>query len=199
MPDDDVKGKVVRLLGAAKPVRRRARPAGVVQSAIGEGNIQAGRDVHIKTERLVTRPRVTVVPGYGVVSEPQKARLLELCDRWVVTNDAVRRTKLSYEAARGALKRKARVTSYHLIPADQFAMLERWLLTQIARVNAMPSAAARSPSWRNDRIKAIQARCNERGFQERRRTYMLERFGVSSMTGLTDGDLGRLYSAVMGW
>jgi hypothetical protein len=62
MPDeDDVKGKVVRLLAGAKPARRRARPAGVVQSARGSNNIQAGGDVHIKTEKIDARPRANQV------------------------------------------------------------------------------------------------------------------------------------------
>lgn len=197
--NSDVKGKVVSLLteamrgGKSPQARKRRAPS---QQVTGNNNIQAGGDVHIRTERLLTRPRVTVVPGYGVVSEEQKARLIELCNQWVATNSAVRRSKLSYAAARGALNRQARVTSYHLIAAERFVELERWLLNQIARINAMPSAAARSPEWRASRITAIQARCTEKGLQDWRHTYMLEHFRANSMTELSDGDLQHLYRAV---
>lgn len=197
--NDDVKGKVIRLLTEATgrkkttPARKRRAPT---QQIRGNSNIQAGGDVHIMTGRLLTRPRVTVVPGYGVASEAQKTRLMELCNRWVKTNNAVRHTRLSYAAARGALNRKARVTSYHLIPADQVAALEHWLLMQIARINAMSSAAAGSSSWRTERIKAIQARCTQKGIQGWRHAYMAERFGATSMTELSDADLQLLYRAV---
>lgn len=198
--DDDVKGKVVRLMAGARPEKKRSRkrePAGQRQRIEGNNNIQAGRDMHIKTERIITRPRVTVVPGYLTITAAQKARLLDLKNRWVDTNNAVRRTKLSYAAAQSAINRRAGVNSYHEIRIERFAEIEAYILRQIAIVNRMPSAHVRSPSWRTARIRAIQARCGEKFIQEWRRRFMAERFGKTSMTDIDDAELEVLYRAVM--
>lgn len=197
MSDDDIKKKVVDILTGRKPRARKRKRAKPQQRIKGDNNIQAGRDVRIKTERIVTRPRVTVVPGYLTISAAQKARLLELKNKWVETRNAVRKTKFSYAAAQTAINRRAGVNSYHEIPIERFDEIEAYVLRQIAIINRMPSARARSPSWRTARIRAIHARCGEKFLEEWRRRFMAERFGKTSMTDLGDDDLEVLYRAVM--
>lgn len=197
--DEDVKGKVVRLLADAvpdRPARKRVRAATI--SVRGNGNLVAGRDLHIKAERVVHRPRVVVVPGDGVVDAGQKARLKELVDRWVELDRVVSRKKpVSWASAWSALNRKMRVNSYHELPAGQFPAAVKFLEQQIARLNRTPTARKRSPAWRASRIRAIQARCSQKGLQEWRHELMADRFGKASMTELDNDELEALYSAVM--
>ncbi len=197
--DNDVKEKVVRLLGDAvpdRPARRRPKEASV--SVRGDGNVVAGRDVHIKAERIVHRPRIVVVPGDGAVDASQKARLKELVDRWVELDRLVSRKKpISWASAWSALNRKMRVNSYNELPSERFPTAVKFLEQQLGRLNRTPTARRRSPTWRTSRIRAIQARCNEKGLQGWRRRFMSDRFGKSSMTEIGNDELESLYNAVM--
>jgi len=197
--DDDVKGKVVRLLADAlpdRPARGRSKPVAV--SVRGDGNLVAGRDIHIKTERIVHRPRIVVTPGVGVVDAGQKARLKELIGQWVALDVAVSlKQPVSWASAWSALNRKMRVNSYHELPTEKFPDACKFIEQQVARLNRMPTARNHSPSWRASRIRAIQARCNQKGLQEWRHQFMIDRFGKASMTDLGNDDLEILYSAVI--
>lgn len=197
--DDDVKSKVVRLLASAvpePPARKRSKLGEV--SASGDGNIVAGRDVHIKTERIIHRPRIVVTPGDGVVDAGQKARLKELIGRWVALDAVVSRIgPISWASAWSALNRKMRVNSYHELPTEKFLVACKFIEQNIARLNRTPTARKRSPTWRMSRVRAIQARCTQMGIQEWRHRFMVERFGKASMTDLDNGELEVLYNAVM--
>lgn len=197
MPDD-IKGKVVSLISdAAKNRRQREKPAPAI-AVSGDGNVVAGRDVLVKTERVVITRRVTITPGRGHVDAEQKAKLQALVKRWVELDKVVSRGEpLSYAAAWGSLNRRMKVNSYHELPSYKFPAAVSYLEQQVGRLNRTPTARRRSSSWRADRIKAIQARCNEIGAQEWRKAYMAERFGKGSMTELDDVELERLYGAVM--
>lgn len=197
--DDDVKGKVVRLLSGTvpdRPARGRAKPA--TFSVRGAGNVVAGRDIHIKTERIVHRTRVVVTPGVGVVDAGQKARLKELIDRWVALDRLVsRKQPISWASAWSALNKKMRVNSYHELPSEMFLVAVKFIEQHIARLNRTPTARKRSPTWRASRVRAIQARCSQKGIQEWRCRFMVERFGKASITDMDNDELEILYSAVM--
>lgn len=200
--DEDKKSRVVKLIQeASRPIGQdqpRSGSPGRVQRIVGNGNIQAGGDVHITTERVVTRPRVTVIPGDGVIDNAQAARLKALVSDWVTKNNLVRRTKLSFAAAWSALNKRAGVTAYRLIPSAKFSTLEKWLQAQIGRIGSMNSAPSKDPGWRGAKIGAIKARCkNQLGDEHAYCDYIMKNFGAASLTELSIDQLKKTYSYVM--
>lgn len=176
----------------------RSTPSPAIVGNGNIGNIMAGGDIHITAQRVVTRPRVTVTPGDGVISEEQAARLKGLIDEWVKTNNAVRRTKITHQGAWSALNKNGKVASYRMTPSVQFPAQERWLLQQIARIRKMSSAASKDPEWRSSRIKAIKARSSKQHGDSRAYEKYIAQFGKASLTELTDGELQATYSHVFG-
>ena len=194
--DDEKMSRVIELFKAhANPLVERAE---LTQSIVGSGNIQVGGDLHVKVERLVTRPRVVLTPGDGVIDESQAARLKALLTDWVNTNNAVRRTQLSFAAAWSALNKRAGVTSYRAIPSEKFASLEKWLQQQSARIGNMASAPRKDGDWRAKKIGAIKARCkNQLGDEYAYRPYIQRNFKADSLSELATADLQRVYAYVM--
>ena len=201
--DDEIKNKVTQLfsgVGRKEIAGRRVVRASVSQTARGNNNIQAAGDVHVTTPRVVTRPRIVVHPGTTNVSAEQKAKLQALVKKWVELSAAISRGQpVTFASAWAVLNKKMRVNSYAEISYENFDAAHDFLTKQIAVLNRKPSARRKSPTWRTSRIAAIQSRCNERGYQDRRRSYMRERLGVDSMTKLNDADLEKLYGAVFSW
>lgn len=195
--DDDKKSNVIDLFkSASKPNRIvRSKPTIAVN---GDSNIIGDGNTVIKTEKIIHRPKVEVKTGDGVVTSEQKARLQQLVKDWMVARSSVRKSELSYGAAWSSVNKKAGVNSYHEIPSAKFKLVETWLLKQIAIINSMPSAPAKSTQWRSSRIKGIQSRCTELGIQEKRKAYMLKTFGKDSLTLLSDADVDRVYRWAMG-
>lgn len=100
----------------------------------GNNNVAAGRDVHIVAGTVMYKQKLLVRLDSPMVSEDQKARLLELRDHWVALHNVTTRAgPLTFQAAQKAINTKAGVRSYHLIPATRYQVLERWLLEQIGR------------------------------------------------------------------
>lgn len=198
----DQSDKITRLrtaLNEAVPANPKRAPHSKPAIAVnGDGNIVGNGNTMIKTDRVIHRPRIVVKTGDGVVTADQKGRLMQLVKDWMTLRNAVRKTTLSYAAAWSAVNKKAGVNSYSEIPTEKFPAIEKWLLQQIAIVNSMPSAPAKSTHWRNDRIKGIQSRCNELGIQDKRKAYMLNAFGKESLTLLSDADVEKVYRWAMG-
>jgi len=203
----ELEKKIEESLWNAKPKRKMSKPPapatgnviyingdGVDVGQVAGGNIH---NVTYKTEKVDQRPRVTVVPGVEVISETQKRRLLDIRDKWIEKNNEVRKTKLTHAGAQAAINKKAGVTSYHLVPLDKFTTVEKYTQQQIGRLNNTATAKKKSPSWANDRKRAIQMHYNQLGIQDWRKDYMRKTFGKGSMTELTDDELQKLYQAVM--
>lgn len=197
--EDDKKKKVVDLFKSnakPKPVARR-KPKPTIEIK-GDSNIVGDGNTVIKTEKVIHRPKVEVKTGDGVVTAAQKARLQQLVKDWIAVRGAVRKSDLSFAGAWAAVNKQAKVNSYHEIPVEKFPSIERWLLTQIAIVNSMPSASKKSKTWRDDRISSIQARCNQLSIQDKRKIYMLKNFGKDSLTMMSDEEVEKVYRWAMG-
>ena len=202
--DDDKKralaSKIEEVLvkSTTKPrVRKKTTDIITINITAGNGDGHGIGNTIIKTEKVVHKPKIQVKTGDGVVTAEQKARIQQLVKDWISTHDAVKQTKLTPAAAWSITNKQAGVNSYHEIPAEKFDKIEKWLLKQIALVNAMPSAKKKSSTWRATRIKGIQSRCNELGMQVKRKEYMKKYFGKDSLTMLSDDDVEKVYRWVM--
>lgn len=201
--DEEKKKKIVSLFKAASKPRRAPQPVGpgtvIVVNASGQAQA-AGRDIHnYHYERPPRAPRVTVMPGAGVIDENQARRLKTLVEDWVSTNNCVRRTQITHAGAWSALNKRAGVTSYRLIPAAKFHAMEKWLQQQLGRLGNMASAPRKDDSWRGKKIGAIKARCkNQLGDEFAYKQYIQRRFGAASLSELATDELQATYAYVMG-
>lgn len=161
-------------------------------NVIGSNNI-----VHIQPPQQVKK-KVIVKTGDGVINATQKAKLQGLIRDLKDTHSQVKKSELSWGAAWSKVIIPLKVSSYHEIPGERFEDAAKILQIEIAKLKNMNSAPKKVKNWRASQIKAIQARCNERGLQDWRKEYMVTHFGQSTMTKLTDKEIQILYRAVMG-
>lgn len=141
-----------------------------------------------------------VKTGDGVITAAQKAEINKLFDQLYGVRGAVRKSRAQMGALRKAFNNYMNVNKYDEILEEDFPRAIGWLRRQIAIVNSMPSAPKQSATWRNDRIRAVSARCKQFPDGEARmRAYMKKQFGKASRTDLSDGEMERLYRHVMGW
>lgn len=192
--DDSNKKKVVDLF------KNSVKPADSNSNVIyinGKGNIVGDGNTIIHANTIIHRPKVEVKTGDGVITAAQKARLTELVKEWLTLRNAVRKTQITFASAWASVNKQAKVNSYHEIPTEKFISVEKWLVKQIAIVNAMPSASAKAPDWRKSRYKSIHARCRQLGIDDERIKYMQDKLGKSSLVELTDKEVMQVYSWIM--
>lgn len=181
-----------------KPKARKpkdSQPQGVV-SIQGDGNQVAGGHIinHYGTIELPA-PVVVVQTGVGVISAAQKRQLLDLRDQ-VVEASVVKKEPKTPASVMSGLNRYMKVNKYDEILDAHFPKALNWLRRQRGTMMSMKSASKKIPTWRNDRIAAIHARCKEKELIDWRFTYMEQKFKVKSMKDLSDKDLDALYRAV---
>lgn len=195
--DEDKKNRVVELFKRnTKPRVQRAKPA---QRIVGNGNIQAGGDIHIITERLVTRPRVVVTPGDGVISDDQKRVLADLRNEWMTLHADIKKRPLSHATAWNRINRAAGATSYHCISQERYEDAVAFVRKQMAILRGMASAPAKDKAWRASRIGAIKARCaNQLGDPVFYRAYIRKNFDADSLSELATDELQKTYTFIMG-
>jgi len=208
--DEKTEEKIIRLMReGSKPKRRapRKKPeepkptisnagSGKVIYVDGTGNVVG--NTFVQTEKVVRR--TTVKTGDGTLSAEQKFKLKEKVDEAVRILSAVRKTPRTHQQIWSGLNKYMKVNSYHEIKAENFEKAMKWLLSQLAIVNGMSSAAKKSPTWRTTRYRGINARCrNFDGGEERMRNYMAATFDKTSQRDLTDSELEKLYRHIMGW
>lgn len=205
--EEKKKAKVIDLIttAAKNPAKLRRKPVpvgpGTVIKVSAKGQAQAaGRDIinhhHAKPQRA---PRVTVIPGDGVISEDQKVTLTALRDEWITLHNAIKKRPLGYGAAWGRINKAAGATSYHLIRAEKFEAAVAYVRKQIALLRGMASAPAKDQKWRASRIGAIKARCtNQLGDPEAYKPYIRKNFGADSLAALATDELQRTYTYIMG-
>lgn len=191
MPQDDHKiAKLKLALDDAKPERKRTPRQ---QSSIeinGDGNIVGDGNQIIHAP--VVRVRRTVTPPPGSVSPAQKLKLKQALYAWVDAHNTikVRSSPLTYAAAWSRFYRAFRLTSYAELPAERFDEALKWLQRRRAAIDNMKSAPKLDPDWRRRTIAAIQARCKSHFNGEKvYQPYCQKRFGLSSLTDLTDQQL----------
>lgn len=167
----------------------------------GDGNIVGNGNVVNNIWNPTPEKRVIKVQtGVGVITSEQKAILKELVDEIVKIEGLVRKKPRRHPSVWSALNRRMKVTSYHEIPEGKFDAAHKSLLIEKARLNNTISAQKKSPTWRLDRYRAINARAKEFVDGESRyRTYAELKFGTSSLKELDDDQLNEVYHYVMSW
>lgn len=135
----------------------------------------------------------------GVIDAPQKAELTRLRDEWMTTHNAIKKTKLTYQAAWGRFNSAMRVSGYAELKPEQFEAGCKWFLKQIAMLSSMPSAAKKVPGHQGKRIGAIKTRCkNQLGDEFAYMTYITKNFDKSSLTDLDVKEMEATYRYIMG-
>lgn len=163
-----------------------------VNQVIGGGYI----DQSTRVEKILPAP-VIVKTGDGVLDAHQKAEITRLVNE-VVEDSKARKSLRTLRSVWSQLDRHMRVNSYAEILSEDFARARSFLMRIKAIDNSLPSARKKNPEWRQRRIRAIQARCRERGLDEWRKKYMKEKFRRDSMVDMPDSEIETLYRAVMG-
>ncbi|WP_420996202.1 hypothetical protein ACKI2N_002365 [Cupriavidus sp. 30B13] len=155
---------------------------------VGNGNVHNVFNV---------RPKVTVVQtGCGVLDAAQKRRLLDLRDQIVGVSRVLEGHEVSPAAVMKRLNTHMKVSSYAEIASDAFDRAESYLVRWRARLDGMPGAN-RSAGWRERRVRAIHARCQEFGWEHWRTNYVRKAWRKESLIDLSDDQLEKLYLAVM--
>lgn len=209
---EDKKSNIVSLLKSATPqasTRKRSTPAksptatGSNVLQFNGGNLTAQQvvvgNVNHYTVARPLRPRVVVTPGEGVVTDAQKAKINELRVDWIALHNSIKKAPLTDAAAWMKINRKAGVTSYHLIPSERYDLVVKFIKQEMGKLRSMRSAPKKDVTWRAQRISAIKARSkNQLGRADAYRLYITKAFGATSLADLSDDQLQRTYSHIMG-
>jgi len=202
MSDDDIKEKVIRLIGA--DARRVAKPAARGVRIKGSSNVVVGGDVrgnvNVNTKQII-RPTITPPPGS---LSPSQARRLQKAIAKVVQIEAMGgvldgdRPKL-FAKWQNILKDRFDVQSYREIPAALYGSALAWL-NQVAAMNRPKLRRTDNAAWRNEHYRAIWARARQMGLSKGD-VYglVLNRLEkqVTSLKQLGEQSLHRLYEIVM--
>ena len=132
----------------------------------------------------------------GFLDACHKRRLLELRDQIVGVSRAVDGQQITPAAVLRRLEQHMDVRSYAEIPYERFAQAETYLVNWRARLEGMPGAM-RSPGWRERKVRAINALCDEMRAGSWRRSYIRRRWGKASMADLSNEEVGQLHKAVV--
>ncbi|WP_153114606.1 hypothetical protein [Rhodocyclus tenuis] len=164
---------------------------------ISGGNNIIGQtgDIHLQ---VAARPRLKVViqPGPEHISPAQKVRLKDLVNEVVALETAIKRVPKRHATVWSALTAKLKVTSYHLIPAENFAQAEAYLQTWLARLRSAKSAPAKDADWRNSRYRYIHAVLKEIGQPDALPQLLADRYSGRSLKDLSALELEAVYRAV---
>jgi transcriptional regulator with XRE-family HTH domain len=135
----------------------------------------------------------------GDLTEEQAARLQLLVDDIVNLEKTVKRSPKSHAAVWNALKRKFKVAYYRKIGEEDFQKAELYLMMWRGRLTK-PSRKKTPDSYRKRRYASIFSRAkNQLGWtKEEVDNFIFAQYGVSSIRNLSDDQLERLYSKIMG-
>lgn len=168
------------------------------QSVSGTGNMVAGRDLYIKTERIIHRTTVQIDPGGKHISNPTALKIQELVKEFIdlysiAGNEPARAAKQIWSK----LKKEFEVTTYKEILAEDSERVIKWLYAQIAM--ARPKIRKKAPeAWARSLFKPIHTRANELGI-DKDTLYKIafERIPlkkpIQSLKELTQRDLQKLH------
>lgn len=190
---------------AKKPRALRRKPVAAGNTIIVNGDGVAahqiaGGDIHNHSyAKAPPRPRVVVTPGVGVIDESQKVAITAARAEWIAVHNSIKQAPLSDKAAWSRINKAAGVTSYHLIPAERFALVMAYIQQQVAMLRNMKSAPAKDDRWRSAKIGAIKARAIKQfGDANLYKPYIRKNFGLDSLTALSTDQLRRTYAWIMG-
>lgn len=203
MSEED-KRKIARLMRETTPKKPRARkPAkpgdpSNVYNISGNGNFTAGRDIHLHHPAPAPqRPQVVVQTGVGVIDARQKAELTRKLEQWLTARNMIRKDTMTIQAARKVVNDHVGVNSYHEMTPEQYKSALAWLSKQRAILRSMKSAPIKDTGFRNDMIGAIKARSRQLGDLSYYRPHITQRYGISSLKGLSDRQLQEVRAWIM--
>jgi len=205
---EDTKGKMKDILKLVKPAPKKAatrkkkdEPPSITVigsngNAIGNNNTVQ----NIKTEKVVHRPKVTVIPGHEVITEEQAVIIRNLVLEIGELEKLHKKKPLSYQAIWNATNKKGGVTQYRLIPIDKFETVKKFLWQWRGRLTGTKSAPKKdNAAWRNRQYAYIKINVKQLGLENKLVDLLSNKFGVESLTNLDDKQLRSVYLSVSGW
>ncbi len=174
----------------------------VIQAVSGKGNMVAGRDLNIRTERVVRKAVVQTDPGGKHISNTVARKIQDLVKDYIdIHTTAGKDTQRAAQRIWSSLKNEFNVTSYKEIPAQDSDRAIQWLQAQVAM--ARPKIRRKAPDkWKESLYKPIYARAGELGISKDD-LYLLaqERLAlkkpIRSLKELTQRDLQRLHHVMI--
>lgn len=200
--EEKVKAKVFKILDAAKAKKTRSRKPkpkdapGISQTAIGDKNIQAGRDI-IHTEKVIQKVVAEVKPGDEHITDAQAARLHEKIQELVDLHNSVKRSQVTKAHFWSRLNNYCNVPKYRLIKEADFHKALRWCNQQFAILSGTKTGIRKDPDrLRNRQISFIQINIKQLGIESNYHNYLQNTFHKISTGELDPAELKRAYNWV---
>lgn len=174
----------------------------VIQSVSGKGNMVAGRDLSIHTDRVVHKTVVHTDPGGKHISNTTARKIQNLVNDYIdIHTEAGKDAKRAAQKIWSQLKKEFNVTSYKEIPVQESDRAIKWLHAQLSM--ARPKIRRKAPQkWKESLYKPIFARARDLGISKED-LYLLayERLAlkkpIQSLKELTQRDLLRLHNIMI--
>lgn len=176
---DRKKGELIDFMEAA--AKRGRTPAESKPSIAikGNGNIVGNNNQVRVTYQTRPATKVVVTPGAQHITQAQAAEIRDLVNRLFELQGH------THKKVWTILKRHFNFTSYHLLPATQFADVKAYLRSWLAKTPA--------PKTRNTLLKRIHAQArNHPGGIEAIKATAAQLFGSASLSPLTSQQLAEL-------
>lgn len=170
-------------------------PTHVNQSIIGDGNIQATGNVTINTTGITKKVINKVTPTEEHITNTQARQIQTLVAEIVKLEKQVKDKPRGYEAVWNSFKNRFKCTSYLLLERDKLPEALSYLRQTIGRLDKT-SKAKESPDWRKRKYAYIHTNSKKYKLESKRLAYMTRRFGVTSLTELSDDELNQMYNWV---
>ena len=204
---------------AAKPIEikqmyettaklRTKRPVNILQSSKGNNNLQIGinQGTIIKTHKITKRNEVIPNPETHITQEQAK-QILEAVNKIVELNEKAGKFKtpkdkgICFSQTWTSFKNRFNVTSYHLLPKDQFDQAIDWLKKQIAYEHRPKLRKSNNSEWRKEMFKAIYAKAQSNSMEkEELYNFIQNRLSlkapISSLKELSDVRLSKVYKLI---
>jgi len=165
----------------------------------GDGNIVGDGNVVVKTEKIVHKHRVFVTPGVGVINSQQAAVLYKLVHEIAHLEEIARKTPRQFGEIWRAVNTLCGVTSYKEIPLEKYDKAENYLRQWIGRLSSTKTAKKHDAGWRNRKLSFIHININKLKNNDKLRKLLKDKYGVASLTELSDDDLVDVYFTVASW
>ncbi|MEW8507197.1 MAG: HNH endonuclease signature motif containing protein [Candidatus Thiodiazotropha sp.] len=187
---------MVRELNTPRPPQKST--VQVLQTVNGKGNMVAGRDLNIVTERVVKKTVIQTDPGGKHISNATARKIQELVKEYIDLHSAA--GKDSQRAAQriwSGLKKEFNVTTYKEMSVENSEEAIQWLYAQIAM--ARPKVRRKNPErWKQSFYKPIYARANELGMSKEEiyevaRIHLALKKPINSLKDLTQKNLEKLH------
>lgn len=163
------------------------------------GGMVMGNVIYMQSPAAPPRVKVVIQPGPEHIADEQKARLKALVDDVVKLESAARRSPKSHAAVWGALNKRMRASSYHLIKAVDYDRAEKFLREWIGRLSSTKTAEKKDPDWRKRKYSYIFLNVKQLNAQDRLDALLHDPYLVKSLKELTNEQLAAVYQKVASW